>query len=100
MDSSNRVFPDPQLNLRSNNTPTECIKRCRDEEKGYMFAGVQFGFECFCGRKAPSSDLIVEESQCNKRCSGDALLVCGGTWRMNVYEIGKSWDPVLQIKFL
>ena len=36
MDSSNRVFPDAQLHLPSNNTPAECIKRCRDEKKGYI----------------------------------------------------------------
>ena len=89
IDSTSRVFPDPHLDLTKDNTPSECIKRCIDRDKGYVFAGVQFGSQCFCGHVAPPSDLIVEESQCKKKCSGDGNLICGGSWRMNVYEIGK-----------
>ena len=83
------MLPDILPYLREDNTPSECIKRCRDENKGYVFAGVQYAFQCFCGHVAPTSDLILDESQCNMECSGNDNFVCGGSWKMNVYEIGE-----------
>ena len=58
-----------------------------------MFAGVQFGHECWCGNDAPPQDRIVAKEECNVSCSGDSSLKCGGVWRMNVYRIeGQDQD--------
>ena len=72
-------------------TPTKCIEACDD--KGFLFAGVQFGHECWCGNDAPPHDRIVAKEECNVSCSGDSSLKCGGVWRMNVYRIeGQDQD--------
>ena len=70
------------------NTPTECIRRCREEDGGYAYAGVQYGRECFCGNDPPPEDTIVDNNDCDWKCSGDHDLICGALWRMNVYSTG------------
>ena len=67
------------------------IRRCKEADEGYAFAGVQWGRECFCGNEAPPTETIVDQDECNWPCSGDQDLVCGALWRMNVYETGASF---------
>ena len=64
------------------------IRRCKEADEGYAFAGVQWGRECFCGNEAPPEETIVDQGECDWPCSGDQDLVCGALWRMNVYETG------------
>ena len=35
-----------------------------------MFAGTQFGVECFCGNTSPKPELKLVDTACNKKCSG------------------------------
>ena len=76
------------LGKSNGNTPSDCVRRCKELDDGYLFAGVQFGSECFCGNEAPPDDTLVDESECDWKCEGDNDLVCGALWRMNVYETG------------
>ena len=56
--------------------------------KGYTYAGVQFGAECFCGNEQPGQQFLASvESECNMRCPGDNQAKCGGSYRMNVYNV-------------
>ena len=77
----------------NDNTPSECIRRCKHE--GYAYAGVQYGKECFCGNLPPPSDLIVDQSQCNHKCTGDQNLICGGGCRNNVYSTVEPGDSYI-----
>ena len=86
-DRNPRLLP-KYLGKSRYNTPTDCIRRCSEEDDGYAFAGVQWGRECFCGKLPPPADTLVDESECNWKCSGDQSLFCGALWRMNVYETG------------
>ena len=76
------------LGKSNGNTPSDCVRRCKELDDGYLFAGVQFGSECFCGNEAPPDDTLADESECDWKCKGDDQLVCGALWRMNVYETG------------
>merc|ERR1712215_194976 len=66
------------------NSPVTCKKLCAN--KKFQFAGVQFGYECFCGNEAPSGDRITQQPECNFKCIGDWSKKCGGFLRMNVYK--------------
>jgi len=87
------------VNLGADATPETCIEACLDlkkpgpdpKEKGYIYAGVQAGNQCFCGNSNISSTYDAPNSECNSRCSGDSNQICGGVWRMNVYETGIPW---------
>ena len=65
-------------------TPDLCIKHCIG--RGFRYAGVQAGSQCFCGNTAPPQSKIVDQRQCNTRCNGDGKQFCGGGWRMNVFD--------------
>lgn len=65
---------------------TECLDYC--EERSFDVAGIQNGFECWCGNRLtladaeqPSSREVIQQ-ECSTPCShsvpGD---ICGGPWR-------------------
>lgn len=51
----------------------------------YKFVYLQYSLQCFCGY-----DFIyvikVSEEDCLRLCLGDRIQVCGGIWRIVVYE--------------
>ncbi|KAL8699377.1 MAG: hypothetical protein Q9201_006035 [Fulgogasparrea decipioides] len=52
----------------------------------YNYAGIEYGRECWCGDAlAPSSAQATAESQCNKKCPGDATEICGAGNRLTLY---------------
>ncbi len=67
-------------------TVEPCAQRCR--AKGFEYAGVQYARQCFCGNsygklgKAP-------DKECSMPCDGDPKETCGGTYRNDVYKLGK-----------
>ena len=80
------------VELKSNNTPRNCINKCLKMHKGstiatpgYAFAGVQNGYQCFCGQSHISKEVFRPAEECNFKCPGDSKHSCGGSWRMNVY---------------
>ncbi len=48
-----------------------CINRCRD--RGYVYAGLQYSTECFCGNQYTDSARVGDE-QCNMVCGGQGEL--------------------------
>merc|ERR1719234_521146 len=85
-DSSRRLLPYQNLpngHDMQSLIPIKCIQACRD--KGYSYAGVQTGYQCWCGNQTPSASKIVSNRECNVRCAGDSSIKCGGVWRMNVF---------------
>ena len=84
---SNRLLPHDVMRDKGL-TIQKCILHC--SEKKYKFAGVQTGHECWCGNDSPPKNKIRSKSDCSVRCSGDHDQKCGGIWRINVFDIGKS----------
>eukprot|EP01064_Diplonema_japonicum_P016060 TRINITY_DN24084_c0_g1_i1.p1 TRINITY_DN24084_c0_g1~~TRINITY_DN24084_c0_g1_i1.p1 ORF type:complete len:652 (+),score=56.36 TRINITY_DN24084_c0_g1_i1:51-2006(+) len=73
----------------SSNTPTSCAERCSD--KGYSYAGVEYGRECWCGNSIARS-IKTATKECNKKCTGDPNEWCGGGHRMDLYSL-QSYTP-------
>lgn len=96
-------------NYANTNSPTACLDICI--QAGFMYAGVQYASECFCGESKPQVAGVAEEL-CDMKCPGDTSKNCGGYFTMNVYETGlakftpripktsKSKEEPVQIVFL
>ncbi|XP_047418562.1 WSC domain-containing protein 2 isoform X1 [Sciurus carolinensis] len=63
------------------------VFRCQDNcaERGYLYAGLEFGAECYCGHKIQAAN--VSAAQCDMECKGERGSVCGGANRLSVYRL-------------
>lgn len=63
------------------------VFRCQDNcaERGYVYAGLEFGAECYCGHKIQA--LNASESECNMECKGEKGNLCGGVDRLSIYRL-------------
>merc|ERR1719347_1007405 len=86
IDSRDRILPKSILFRDSQLTITKCVDACK--AANYLFAGVEFSSECWCGNTVPGN-LQVADSQCGDPCTGDATQICGDTWRINVFDVNK-----------
>ncbi|KIO26833.1 hypothetical protein M407DRAFT_234097, partial [Tulasnella calospora MUT 4182] len=66
-------------------TPAVCQAYCLD--KGYFYAGVEYGSQCYCGStlNPPGKLLATPATSCNKPCAGNSSLMCGGTWTLTTF---------------
>nr|XP_022312973.1 WSC domain-containing protein 2-like [Crassostrea virginica] len=67
------------------NSPWHCQKFCA----GYIYFGVEHGSACFCGNEITMP--IKHSSKCTTYCSGNSLLMCGGSWAIDVYRRSDRW---------
>ncbi|VDI17420.1 Hypothetical predicted protein [Mytilus galloprovincialis] len=69
-----------------------CLLYCK--EQGYIYSGTENRAECHCGddpyQYGPEdvSDYHMKDYDCNRECVGDSEQICGGGWRLSVYETG------------
>ncbi|KAM6422940.1 sialate:O-sulfotransferase 2 isoform 1-T5 [Liasis olivaceus] len=61
--------------------------RCQDNcaERGYLYAGLEFGAECYCGHKILAVN--ASDSECNMECKGEKSSICGGVNRLSIYRL-------------
>ena len=62
-----------------------CIQYCYI--KNFKYAGVQFGYQCFCGNSEVRIFGIVPETECNQVCVGNFNQICGDSNRNSIYII-------------
>ena len=60
---------------------------CIAAHAGFKLAGVQYGYECWCGMSHGDA-YRLDETNCDTPCVGDATLKCGGFSVMNIYHTG------------
>ncbi|KAF2440107.1 WSC-domain-containing protein [Karstenula rhodostoma CBS 690.94] len=67
----------------STNSPDTCMNYCN--ARGYSFAGVEAGTNCFCSSRTPDS-LLSGQTGCNQACPGpNEAETCGGLNRIQVF---------------
>ncbi|XP_037074011.1 xylosyltransferase oxt-like [Pollicipes pollicipes] len=76
----------PSLAGVVNNTEA-CLEHCVRES--FVYGGLQYGRECWCGNMQPPSRALEPLQTCNMTCRhGNES--CGGYLAMNVYETGRA----------
>eukprot|EP01064_Diplonema_japonicum_P039206 TRINITY_DN977_c0_g5_i1.p1 TRINITY_DN977_c0_g5~~TRINITY_DN977_c0_g5_i1.p1 ORF type:complete len:2288 (+),score=451.00 TRINITY_DN977_c0_g5_i1:87-6950(+) len=72
-------------------TATDCQGVCR--HNGYNYAGLEFSTECYCGNSVATARHTLQ-AECDMNCAGNSSQECGGTGRLQVYEVVDLADPV------
>ncbi|KAJ3210994.1 WSC domain-containing protein 2 [Dinochytrium kinnereticum] len=69
------------------------IERCTQScsESGFSFAGLEYGQECWCGYKTPTT--VFPDTDCYMHCSGQLNQICGAPARLSVYKVPSSAPP-------
>lgn len=82
IDSANRIMT--STSLATNATVDGCVHAC--QSSGNTFSAVEYGGQCYCSSTAPASTLKTIDSQCNMQCTGERTELCGGSYRLQVYQ--------------
>lgn len=72
-------------------TVENCISFCSG--KGYIYAGLEWRQECYCGNNIINGGALTAASDCNFPCSGDATETCGAGNRLSMYTSGAAPPP-------
>ncbi|KIY03560.1 uncharacterized protein Z520_00251 [Fonsecaea multimorphosa CBS 102226] len=73
----------------SNNTVVSCLQACQ----GYLYAGVEYGGQCFCGNTLAAGSVNASASDCSMTCNNNQTEYCGGPNRLNMYIYGNGTLP-------
>jgi len=65
-------------------TVEKCLATCLAQK--FLYAGVEFGVQCFCSNSIGSGAVKAAETDCSMSCAGNKGEKCGGGWRINVYQ--------------
>jgi len=72
-------------------TVFKCIGHCAS--KGYIYAGLEWAVECWCGNTLAQSKLNY--MTCTTKCAGNSSQYCGGPQKLSVYKKeGSSKKPM------
>ncbi|KAK2845804.1 hypothetical protein Q7C36_010658 [Tachysurus vachellii] len=68
------------------------VFRCQDNcaERGYLYAGLEFGAECYCGHRIQAAN--ISDNECNMQCKGEKSKMCGGANRLSIYRLELSQE--------
>lgn len=66
-----------------NMTVATCVNFCKAD--GFIYAGLEYSTECYCGATVATSAVQVPNTDCAMLCGGDLYAYCGGPSRLNIY---------------
>ena len=79
--SSNRAL-DAYSFSSSSMTPALCTSTCLS--KGYNYAGLEYGGECYCDTAITASLTAANSNNCEYICNGDSSSRCGGNYYISI----------------
>lgn len=65
-------------------TEPKCMAYC--QSKGYIYAGVEYYQECYCGNTLQAGSVTAPATDCTTACTGDQNQKCGGPNRLDVFK--------------
>ncbi|KAJ3097714.1 hypothetical protein HDU97_004598, partial [Phlyctochytrium planicorne] len=69
-----------------------CTAYCQGVNKNYIFAGLEYGGECWCGSTV--NFVAAPETDCNIPCSVNGTQLCGNGGRLSLYNLTSIPLPV------
>uniref|UniRef100_A0A915B3N6 protein xylosyltransferase n=2 Tax=Parascaris univalens TaxID=6257 RepID=A0A915B3N6_PARUN len=95
---SARVLSGHLYSLKQINSPHYCVNLCL--RAGYMYAGVEYREECFCGdslRNAPK----LSHTECDRfTCPNNNLTKCGGYEAISIFTTGITDKSVNLVSYV
>jgi hypothetical protein len=79
----NRTLQNGAYNPIAPMTVESCLSYCANGQ--YLYAGVEYGGECFCARSVLAGTTAMPETDCNMHCNGNSSEACGGPNRLNLF---------------
>jgi len=74
-----------------NMTVESCVNFCNNQN--YIYAGVEYAQECYCGNLISNGGAPAPSSDCNLPCKGNASELCGAGNRLDLYTSGATPPP-------
>ncbi|WVF65608.1 hypothetical protein IAT40_000338 [Kwoniella sp. CBS 6097] len=66
-------------------TTSTCLNYCA--ARGFQYAGVEYGRECYCGNSIDNgADLTKTSTACGTPCAGNPTVPCGGNNALTLYN--------------
>lgn len=84
---SSRTLDFHAYNSDSNTGPA-CQTQC--QQLGYLYAGTEYGGECYCSNSVNSIAKSEPDTDCNMACPADPSQPCGGPDRINLFWNGTT----------
>ena len=75
---------DDGMFTNSNMTIQTCLTICR--HRGYPYAGLAFGQECYCEAHEVDVSKKLENEECYLPCVGNRQQICGGGTAAGIYD--------------
>lgn len=85
--SKGRLLKGASLVDQADMTAKKCMGFCQQNSVANVWAGLQYGKECFCSKTLPATVVPAPEDACDMICSGDKKEWCGGSSRISMYKI-------------
>jgi hypothetical protein len=79
-----RALPNYSFSNSTAMTAEYCVSGC--QQKGYTWAGMEYGQECWCANALNANSVKVADGQCNMLCPGNKREYCGAGSRLAVYK--------------
>ncbi|KAJ5974962.1 hypothetical protein N7481_008669 [Penicillium waksmanii] len=76
--------------------PGHTVEACQSacEDAGFLYAGLEYGTQCFCGNAIMNSASSIDSSHCNVPCAQSASEICGGSNAISLYVVVPIWQSV------
>ncbi|KAF3391643.1 WSC domain-containing protein [Penicillium rolfsii] len=78
--------------LVSDGTVEACQSKC--QALGFLYAGMEYGTQCFCGNAIMNDAPPIALSNCNVPCPQNSAEFCGGSNAINLYAVTPIWQSI------
>ncbi|KAF8576591.1 WSC-domain-containing protein [Ramaria rubella] len=83
---NSRVLSAATFTNSTSMTIEACVNFCNSQS--FVYAGLEFGEQCFCDDVFEGAATTVDDSECNEACTGNPDQLCGAPSLLSVYTSG------------